>query len=261
MSVVLCIFVCVSGVFLIAEAALASMQVFPTHVYFEAGQNTTTVTVRNVRDTPLTIQVSPRDWGQGEDGGDQYKETDDLLVFPRMVTIDGNGEQTLRLAYRGDPVTTQRAFRMLVEEVPIDEPGKQMAMRFAVTMSMPVFIDPPEMVQDFSLGQVTVSEGAAHVSFINKGSVHGQVGEIDVQLLSSGGQKIADVTGNGWYVLPGMTRSFAVPLPEADCRKAARIAITVAGKDNEDPPVPPMTGSAAMPGGTSCKAPAPKTAE
>lgn len=239
-----------------ASGAEATMQVWPTRVYFEVSETTQVLNVRNSGDKPLTIQASPRAWSADPDGGDHYEDTDDLLVFPRMATIDPGADQILRLAYRGSEVVRQRAFRILVEELPQElmETGES-GMSFTVTLSVPIFIDPAEKMREFSLDVMTLKEGTLELSVLNNGTVHEQVKEIAFTLFDAKGTALAEGSTTGWYVLPGHKRTFKVAVPQADCRKAARISLTaVVGNENQMP----LAGEMAIQDPSECTSP-PKT--
>ncbi len=237
-------------VILVPAAAHANVQIFPTRIEFTEEETTQTITIRNKKETTLTVQISPRDWNQDGNGQDRYRETDDLLVFPRMATLDPGGEQKLRLRYRGKPGEVERAFRLLVEEIPAPQPGTS-AMRFVVTMSVPIFVLPQNQAHDATIENTELKQGAVQVALKNAGTVHEQAAAIRYRIMGAGGTVLEEGEGNGWYVLPGRTRTFRVNVPEAPCRKGARIAVKVALNGEEKAS---LTGEAAITPG-DCKAP------
>jgi len=200
--------------------------VWPTQVHFAPGQQTRTITLENRKDQAVTIQVTPMAWSQGPDGRDKYHDTGELLVFPRMVTIEPGQKQILRLGLAHPEVRSGSTYRVIVNELPVQglKPG---AMNFVVTLSVPVFIDPPDPVRDASVQALALESGHLTVRVRNDGNVYVQPAEILFTLLDTEGFPISQVTTRGWYVLPGASRRFDASVSSPDCAGARRLRVDI----------------------------------
>lgn len=78
---------------------------------------------------PVQITIVPRE--PDEDGKEDYKESDKVdemfRIFPAQIILNPRETRTVRVSYVGDAkITTQLAFRIIAEELPVDldDPNK-----------------------------------------------------------------------------------------------------------------------------------------
>ncbi len=76
---------------------------------------------------------------------------------------------------------------------------------------------------------VSVGNGKVLARVRNTGNLHISVDTISVK--GTGGSAAATFTkeGAGWYVLPGATRIFEVPMTAAECKSTTAVAVEVFG--------------------------------
>jgi fimbrial chaperone protein len=197
-----------------ATAALAgSLSVSPIRVDIAPAQRSVTLIVRNDGDQTTLVQTQLVAWSQA-DNDDRLEATTDLLASPPIFELVPGGVQTVRIALRrAADADRERAYRIVVSEVPgPPQPGFTGAT-FALKLSLPVFVDAavakavPQLVWTGNVG----ADGSLLLTATNTGTKHVQVRTVD--LLHDGPGVDGRHTGL-WYVLPGQKRSITIaPLP------------------------------------------------
>lgn len=214
--------------FLAAPAANASeFSVSPIRVDLRAGALSETITVTNHADTPLRVGIKLMEWTQDANGEDVYKETGDLVYFPRQMDLGPGAQKLVRLGAKAPAGVTERAYRLFVEEQPqvAAESGRaQIAvyLRFGV----PVFLAPavPRAQPEFL--QPTLEHGRLSLRVKNEGNQHFRLIRLIVQ---DGAGFSEEITG--WYSLAGTERTYSLEIPREVCRKARTLTVALEGED------------------------------
>lgn len=231
------------------SGASADLQVYPLRVELARDQKAAILRVKNLGDAAMRLQSSALAWTQTPDGDEVQEPTGELLIFPRIVEVPAGVEQVFRIGFRGAPGRLERAFRLRIEEIP-SQP-RQPGLTFALAMSVPVFVAPRDGAPRRSLS-VTVAEvrdGALSVTLANRGNVHERPEALTVRLLSGNGAVLAELDGRIWYILAGIEKSFAVPMPQRHCRSAARAAYSIRFGDDREP----LEGAVALGDKSACR--------
>ncbi len=217
---------------LLPSAALAgSFRAVPIKVKMNARKKTAVLKVTNDGAEKVTVQITAKEWYQGEKGRDLYKDTKDIIYFPRMADIKPGEERIIRLGYKGKSSLREKTYRLFVEELPVTEPGEAMALKFALRLSVPIFIAPPKEVKKVSIEGAELKDGMVVVRVRNSGNTHLVVRKVKASGVSASGAEVFSKDMGGWYVLAGLTRAYGLGVPEKGCLKAAKINVAVeAGK-------------------------------
>lgn len=218
-----------SAVILLTPAPVwsASFRVYPTKVFIDAKSKSGSLRITNEAEEPLNLELRAVNWEQDGGGKDQYSPSDQLLFFPKIVTLKPKEERVVRVAYRGAvDGTGERTFRMVAEEMPSPPVPGRSEIKVLIRATVPVFVMPeglsaqdevPE--ENWSVQWAGVSEGKAAIVVRNDGRRHLVPTGITLTASQEGGDPIT-LTGKTWYVLGSRARTFEFPLPEAACRKA-----------------------------------------
>jgi len=211
-----------------APAARASeFSVSPIRVDLSAGALSETITVTNHADAPLRVGIKLMEWTQDAQGEDVYKDTGDLVYFPRQMDLAPNAQRLVRIGAKAPAGVTERSYRLFVEEQPqaASEPGRaQIAdhLRFGI----PVFLPPAVPRVQSEILQPTLERGKLSLRVKNEGNVHIRVLRLLVQDGAGFSQEIT-----GWYSLAGTERTYSLEIPRDVCRKARALTIAVEGED------------------------------
>ena len=180
-------------------AGAASLSVAPTRVDLVQGDATGIVTLQNNAAEPVMVQVQTFSWPRSPASAD-LEATRDLLAVPPVFELAGNARQIIRVALRGAlSGERERAYRLLITEVPRGG-GRTTGVRFALRLSLPVFVTPPGAVPE-PVWSVRRTGGQRELVLDNQGTAHIQVRRIQLRPAGHGGPPVTIDTPA--YVLPG----------------------------------------------------------
>lgn len=185
-----------------------------------------TVTVTNHAKDKLRVGVRLLEWTQDADGKDVYKESSDLVYFPRQLEIEGEGKRLVRLGMKAPPGATERAYRLFIEEQPepsTDSSRAQVAFYFR--FGVPVFVTPATARALPEVADPIVQGGKLAVVVKNPGTQHFRLTKL---VVSDAGGFQKDIVG--WYSLAGTQRTYSLDLPREVCRKAGAFSVALEGE-------------------------------
>ncbi len=205
-----------------AEARAAAFGVSPIRVDLDASSRSGLITVTNDEDRRLRFQVKLRRWTQDAAGVDQYADSDDLLYFPQILTLEPKEKRVVRIGLRSTPVAPEAAYRLYVEEMPdlsaAQTQGTQVNIR--LRFGVPVFVTGAKGEPRTELTAIGMGKGRIDLGVRNSGERHVRIDEI---VARSSGHEIGKVAG--WYVFPGANRPFSIPVAREACPSTGTIEI------------------------------------
>jgi len=212
------------------SAVAGAFGVSPIRVDLDPGTRSGLVTVSNEDDRKLFFQLKLFEWTQSATGEDQLAESDALIFFPQILTVESKDKRIVRVGVKAPPAGPERAFRLFIEELPDpNDPtpgGAQIAVR--LRFGVPVFLSSGKGESIPEMTAVEGAKGAIRVAIRNTGTRQIRFEELSAR----DGDKVVLRTA-GWYVFPGSTRSFTIPVTPHDCPvpKALEIRAVGEGKD------------------------------
>jgi len=219
---------CVAGFTGVTSAVV--FHVNPVQVHLSAHTHSMTLTLKNESSEPSRFQVSVFAWDQKPDGEMVLTPTEDILVFPALLTLGPTKERMLRVGMAVPPAEKEQTYRVFIEEMPPEDTphqGKASAVRFVTRLGIPIFIAPPRPVTQGQIDNYRVMNGTFTFRVHNTGNVHFMAKTTSVLGKGSGGETVFSRQTNGWYVLAGGVREYALEIPQPDCLKTSLIVITV----------------------------------
>lgn len=221
--------------------AAADFSVMPTRADLKPNAMSETITVVNHAPAPLRVDVRLVEWTQDAQGQDVYKETGDLVYFPRQMEVPSESRRVVRVGARSPAGVMERTYRLFIEELPPPVPAQaraQVAVSFR--FGVPVFLSPAIPRAESVIGEPTLAQGKLSVVVKNTGNVHLRVNTMKV----SDGASFVQET-QGWYTLAGAQRTYSIDLPKDACRRARMLDLSltiegVAGTTDRKMPVDPM---------------------
>ncbi|MEJ7928786.1 fimbria/pilus periplasmic chaperone [Ramlibacter sp. AN1015] len=220
-------------------ASLAgAFAVSPVRLEFGTTARSGAITVRNDDQVPLSFQVQAMHWSQDAAGKEHYSDASgELIYFPRLLTVAPGKEAVIRVGVRQPVVTTEKTFRLFIEELPgavaAAAPGSAPQVRFLMRFGAPVHVLPPRPLDRLELQEATVADGAARWRLHNAGNQHARVESLALRGLDAQGSEVFVHRPEDRYLLSGQVRAFAVPLPQHDCMRLARLEIALVTERSE----------------------------
>jgi len=213
-----------------AQAFPAQWRVVPARVFLEREAKSSVITVVNEGDEKINLQVQAVEWSQDADGKDVYRETGDLIFFPRILQI-GKGEQRLiRAGIKMAVPANEKTYRLFIEEIP--QPKKSTPdstqLTVAIKFGVPFFVRPVKDELGGELAKSALAKGVYSVTVKNTGNAHFRITDVSIQGKNAKGEETFASKLNGWYLLTGASRTYTAPIPQDKCSGTRQLAVTVA---------------------------------
>jgi len=202
-----------------------SFKAIPVKLFVDDKSKTAVLRVINEGDDKVTIQLDAKSWRQDDAGKDIYEDTGDIIFFPKIANIEKGEERIIRIGYKGKQEIREKTYRLFMQELPVTKPG-EMALKFAVTMSIPIFVNPAkEVITDWTAEAAGFSEESLRVKVANKGNAHIIINKIKAIGLDETGKEVFSRDTTGWYALAGITKIFSVAIPQEECLKVKTLVV------------------------------------
>jgi len=125
-----------------SAAHATSLSVAPTRVELTPSARSGSITLENTGSTTTTVQVETFAWTRGN-SVEALEPTRGLLAVPAVFVLPAGERQVIRVATRETTAADVEAtYRLLITEVPTEDPNTAAGIRFALRLSLPVFITP-----------------------------------------------------------------------------------------------------------------------
>jgi fimbrial chaperone protein len=127
-------------------AAAGGFGVTPIRIELDRGTKSGAITVANDEDSEAQrLQIKLSEWTQGANGKDEYRDSEDLLYFPRLMTLDKGEQKMVRVGLRVPATAQEKTYRLFIEQLPAPPPpggtpGARIAI--AVRFGVPIFVKP-----------------------------------------------------------------------------------------------------------------------
>jgi len=208
-------------------AAASVFTVTPTEVNLSTSATSALVTLRNNSKTPLRFEITVFAWSEDERGKMILQPSSDVTFFPRLVELAAGASRNIRIGINAAVARdVERSFRLFVEELPDQSSAAGNAVAIRTKLGIPVFVRPTKPTRTAVIDGVSVAGGKVLTRVKNTGNLHINVERIAVK--GSGAAQFSK-EGPGWYVLPGATRIFEVPMTAAECKSTSAVMVEVFG--------------------------------
>lgn len=218
--------------------------IWPINPVIKAQDKAAALWLENAGDAPITLQVQSFAWSQ-QDGKDVFAPQQEVMATPALVTLAPKAKQLIRLTRLAPPPQeAERAYRLIIDEVPRTATGQQdangsaataqaAAVNFRMRYSLPLFsyapnINPEKTEGDPQLAwRVTETQAGPQIEIRNQGQIHAR---LTAAKFTSGSQSWELSGGLLGYVLAGRSMAFALPNDlSATAAQAATLSLSING--------------------------------
>lgn len=223
-----------SGLLLSSGVAMASgLQVSPISLSLQAKQNARGLTLSNTGKDVVQAQVRVYHWSQ-DDKGDQLTASRGLLASPPMIELQPGEKQLIRIIRASAPPKgVEDSYRLSIDELPIKSAEQKTGLQFALSYSLPVFVQPvgvqqtaPKLQWNYTV-QPDGNQVAMRVS--NSGNGRAQLAKLSIE--DTTGKTIEINPGLLGYVLPGATMQWTLKIPPNELKNAGKVKVMINGTD------------------------------
>lgn len=228
-------FLLTSSLLLSSTMTLASgLQVSPISLSLQARENASGLTLSNSGDDMVRAQVRVYQWSQDETG-DQLTPSRGLLASPPMIELNPGEKQLIRIIRAKAPPqgtgAAEDAYRVLVDEIPVKSDNQTTGLQFALSYSLPVFVQPvgitktsPQLQWSTHL-QLDGKEIKLRVS--NLGNGHAQLAGLS--FVNTAGNSTVINPGLLGYVLPGATMDWTLNILPSELTSSGKFKVMMNG--------------------------------
>ena len=211
-----------------SPAHCAEWRVKPLRMDLAESAKTGVVTVINDSEERLTAEVRALEWVQDAEGKDSYRETADLIFYPKALTIGGHEERIIRAGVKNAGAEREKTYRLFIKEIPHRDTAGGAKVAIAVQFGIPVFVAPRDPQPRGEIADAAAVNGTATFVVRNGGNVHFSIRTATIRGMDPEGREVFTESREGWYLLSGAARRYEVALPGAVCRRISRLSIEVA---------------------------------
>ena len=217
--------VLVASILVTAGTAHASrFAVSPIRIDLAGVHRVGSVTITNRTNEAARFEVTAMTWSEDDSGTMKLAPTEDLIIYPTLLTIAAGAKREVRVATTRRPGARQVPYRIIVAELPaLAAPDATTLIKMLTRMSIPVFLPPLKEKISGSVTAELAGDGLS-VGIRNTGTVHVKVATLRVVGEGPSGV-VFDRSMKGWYLLAGGTRRYSLPVTAADKAKLSRVRV------------------------------------
>jgi fimbrial chaperone protein len=216
-----------SVLFLIPFAFAGQFSVSPIRLDFDRHIKSGSITVLNQGTEPLDLQMRAMEWTQDAEGKDQYAETNDIIFFPRIMTLQGGESRILRMGIRLPATLKEKTYRLFLEEIPNLKKTEGTQVAIAVRFGVPIFVKPIEEKPRGEVEKIELSKGNLRIVIKNIGNVHFLIDKIYIRGKNASSQYVFSKELNGWYLLSEDSRLYTTSISQEDCMNIKQIDVEI----------------------------------
>ncbi len=205
LSLLFSFMLCVAG-----ASSAGSFSIDPVRIQLSEAKPSAVMRVENRGDAPVTVQLQAMSWSQSGNQ-DQLAISRELLATPQVFRLRPGQVQVVRIALLG-PVdaTRERAFRLLLDEVPPPPMAEFRGLQMALRISMPVFVQARTAAASSLAAAVVERDGQRQLQLINRGHAHLQLTGLQLQVKPASTPSLYS-HDKTLYLLPGQQRELPLP--------------------------------------------------
>jgi fimbrial chaperone protein len=187
------------------------------------------VTLTNVGSDRLSFQLKAMDWKQDGEGKDVHVATNDIVFFPRILTIEPNEERIVRVGVKMIPAAEERAFRLFIDKLPDSTsepitPGAHLNIIFR--FALPTFVEPALHQPKGEIASATLAKGELTLVLKNLGNEHYRVDDgVVINGVTGQGEQVYTHIFPDRYVLAGVSKRYVTIIPTAICHEMTTLEV------------------------------------
>lgn len=204
--------------------------VHPTRLELGAGRPSGALVVRNEGSSILAFQVTGMRWTEDPEGQEQYTDTDDLIYFPRRLTLPPGHSAVIRVGLHQPAGPLEKTYRLFIEQLAmpgLPDDGPHPRIRVLMRLGAPVFVAPLALRQQLTVPDFEMNRGQARWTLSNEGSRHEVFQAIALRGLDAAGTEVFRQEFSGRYFLAGALRRFRADLPADTCSRIHHLVLEV----------------------------------
>ena len=133
------------------------------------------ITIKNDDQQKLSFQIEAKEWTQDAAGKDQYTDTDALIFFPKIMSVEPGETGLIRVGAKATALPTEKTYRLFMEEMPgatkkVEGSGAQ--INVLIRFGAPVFVAPLKPQDSLDIESFGLTKGNVSILAKNTGNRH-----------------------------------------------------------------------------------------
>lgn len=194
-------------------------EVTPMRIFLQPdrGQTSTTITINNVRDAALPVEIQVFRRLVAPDGEQTFEPADeDFIVFPPQVQIEAGQSQAIRIQFAGNIGAVSEAYVVQVTEVPVNR-LEGTGIQFTYNFGVAVYLQPARARARLVVNNPVIADGMVQFEVVNSGNDYGFLNGQALEYRVAGERVVLSPDDLGAAVSnpivpPNSARQFALPL-------------------------------------------------
>jgi len=212
---------------LVEITGASSFQVNPIRITLTPQGSSSLLAVRNDGNERLRLQVDFYAWDQSKQGEMILNPTDDLVVYPSLLTVDAGNERNVRVGTKSPVVSKEKSYRIFFEELPPATKRVDSGIRILTRIGVPIFVQPQRPKPHALIENLGVHKSEILFEVINPGNVHFIPRAIRIKGTDSTGINALERNLDPWYILAGGSRQYRLEISPSDCSKIKDLTLEV----------------------------------
>ena len=210
------------------------LQVSPISLSLQARETASGLTLSNAGNNVVQAQVRVQQWTQ-DDSGDTLTPSRGLLASPPMIELQPGERQLVRIIRAKAPPqgagAVEDAYRLLVNEVPAKLPENTSGLQFALSYSLPVFVQPVGVAKTSPQLQWSthLQPDGKEVKLYVKNTGNGHAKLVGLSFTDTAGTSMDIHPGLLGYVLPGATMNWTLKIPPSALTSGGKFKVMLNG--------------------------------
>ncbi|MDO8719853.1 MAG: fimbria/pilus periplasmic chaperone [Polaromonas sp.] len=214
--------------FATVPAMAGEFSVNPIRLDLGASARSGVIAIRNEDKQKLSFQIDAKEWTQDLAGLDQYADTNGLIFFPKILSVEPGEEGLIRVGARAAAAPAEKTYRLFIEELPgatkaLEGRGAQ--INVLIRFGAPVFIAPLKPQDSLDIESFSLTKGTVSLAAKNTGNRHQVVQGIELKGSDAGGKQVYALTLADRYLLTGTTKSYSTAIAADQCAKITRLSL------------------------------------
>lgn len=225
----------VSAAFVFAASAMtqaADISVKPIVVVLNTHDRSSSLELENASDKNLRVQITAYRWSQRNGSVDEMTPTDDIIVFPTLLSIGKGQHRSARVGTSLSSGVKEGTYRLVIEELPEAQPAterfKARPLVVRTKLVLAAFVSPVKPEAKASLEGVSIAHGTMHLHLLNSGNAHYTIKDINLIGLGAGDSPVFNAPLVAGYILPGADFEMTYSILASNCAQLRQIVVDVA---------------------------------
>jgi fimbrial chaperone protein len=206
----------------------ATFDIHPTRIFLDGKTKLEKLIIKNVGDSDFPVQVKAYKWTQDEKGDDLYEETEDIITFPKILSVKKGEEKVIRIGTNTTVGAVEKTYRIYVEEIPSPEQSTEGAnVRLYMKVGVPLFMKPAKNEEQAEIESFSMKNGQVAIKVRNRGNAHLIATHINLSGEDGQGKSSFSQEIGGWYILGGAFKTYEIEIPTEACQKTTKLNVEV----------------------------------